>query len=144
MSGASLPLRRKGATAMDLHTTRRAGSWLKLAVVLAALVLSACGSQRTAQTRPTLTATLLALPTPITGLLDPIPPACQPTEPPRTQQLDLLDGFSGGVQLMGDGPAWISSDLEVLHLNQLVGYHPLPNTKMLWVVGPDTFPVITI
>jgi hypothetical protein len=128
---------------VDLHLTRRKVSWLNLALVLAALLLSACGSQSPVQTRPTPTATPRALPTPVTGLLDPIPSACQPTEPPRTQQLGPLDGFSGGVQLMGDGPAWISSDLEVVHLNQL-GYDPLPSTKMLWLVGPDGFPVVTI
>jgi hypothetical protein len=108
-----------------------------------ALLLSACASQATAQTTQAATETPVPLPTPITGLLDPVPASCLPTDPPRTLRLGLLDGFSGGVALAGNGPAWISSGLDVLHLNQL-GYDPLPSTKMLWLVGPDQFPVISI
>ncbi len=58
-------------------------------------------------------------------------------------RLGPLDGFIGGATLRGDGPAWLSSGLDVLHRNA-DGYQPLPNTKMLWLVRPDTTPVVAI
>lgn len=113
-------------------------------LLAAALLLSACVGQSTRPTGPTPTATILAQPTPITGLLDPVPADCHPVDPPQTMQFGAYFGFTRPITLLGDGPAWLTSGLAVLHLNQLYGYQPIPSTKMLWAIGPDNILPITI
>jgi hypothetical protein len=96
---------------------------------------------------PTSTAVVGRQPTPITGLLAPPPTSCPKLPPLQTMTPDNFGGgFSPGVSFLGAAPVWqlgLPQSGGTLDLNA-GGAVPLPETKVLWVVGPNYPTVVTL
>lgn len=126
----------------QLRARRLGGAVLLVAI---SLLLASCASSVSVHVppAPTATATRGPEPTPLTGLLGPLPNNCQQTSPPDTRLIGPLDGFRGQFSVNGGGPVWMIGGLYDLHLNAL-GFFPLPSQKVLWAIGPNNDKLITI
>ncbi len=86
-------------------------------------------------------------PTPISGLLDPPPATCPASSPLQIlTQDDFGGGFTSPASFLGASPVWqqgLPQSGSTLHLNRF-GPDPLPGTKVLWVVGPNSLQPVTL
>ncbi len=79
-----------------------------------------------------------ARPSPVAGLLGPAPENCLTASPPSSFTMaDFGGGFIGNATFQGASPAWEMGLGMVLSLNQNAGPVPYPQTKVMWVVGPN-------
>lgn len=131
---------------------------LSLVALLVLLAAAACSSSPSlVQSAPTATATTtpgaptpLATqpvnhpPSPVAGLLGPMPSKCAVVPPPSSYtQPDFGGGFIGQVSFQGSSPAWELGLGTSLQLDQN-GADPYPGTKVMWVVGPNYAQPVTL
>lgn len=138
------------------HTVRRIRGLPLLTLLAAMLSLLVGCSTSSATVAPTSPPpTLTALPTgtsepqpvPLTALLAPAPTNCTAVAPPDSfTSSSFGGGFVGPTTFSGGAPAWnLGLSTEPLHLNDLAGgVTPYPETKIMWVVGPDYTQPVTL
>lgn len=87
-------------------------------------------------------------PTPSLDKLAPPPTDCPASPPLETLTTTVTDpGFGGPVEMIGRAPVWAPS--RFLHpgtyaLFQPTSADPLPGVKIMWQIGPKTYPKVTV
>ena len=149
-------LRRERHVLVRQQPVRAALSLLVLLPLL--LALAGCASTSTALLPPATPSSPAAGPTPlptpplgprpspVVGLLGPVPTDCVAMPPPQTLTVtDFGGGFSGTTAFAGAAPAWeLGLGTGALHLNGDGAAVPYPATKVMWVVGPDDPEPVTL
>lgn len=78
-------------------------------------------------------------PSPVAGVLAPVPTACPSSPSLQTRGFPQFSGFSGPVTFSGQAPVWVATPYlptTPVHLDDQ-GYTAWPGTKIVWEVGPS-------